>query len=423
MTIEHILSTTAAELADGRVLVISSRGQDLPPSAELWDPATNAWTTIDGPGSARTGFGMVALQDGRALVIGGLNEGGTESGLSYSSAVVFDPAIGVWTKVGLMHQARTAPSAVVLADGRVLVAGGYFNTGFEAGGAIELAAYTAGPPIDPEPSPPPPGDATDPAHGHALATAEIFDPQTGEWSTTGPMAYARAGAAATRLADGRVLIFGDKSGVTRVHPDAYVTAELYDPATGRFTMAGSLPRIDRAAIEALGVRLPDDEGEPNATETLIALPDRGAVLVGSSRYWKHQASLSRTLRFDPDAETWRAIGQPCAWSGTVHQPPVSLTPGVCRERELVAGPANGRILAVGGHDMVGEGYAPPTADARLLDPVTGGWTATASMPRAWEFGGTAVALRDGSVLVFGGSLHSADPGAYDPEVVRWIPSP
>ena len=45
-----------------------------------------------------------------------------------------------------------------------------------------------------------------------MATAELFDPTTGSWSQTGPMTYARIGAAAVTLADGRVLVFGSHGG-------------------------------------------------------------------------------------------------------------------------------------------------------------------------------------------------------------------
>ena len=89
---------------------------------ELWDPSTGSWRRADALDKFRTEFALVALQDGRALVIGGRNT--TDE--SFSSAWAFDPDTEHWSKVGLMGTARAAPSVAVLRDGRVLVAGGYF---------------------------------------------------------------------------------------------------------------------------------------------------------------------------------------------------------------------------------------------------------------------------------------------------------
>ena len=73
-----------------------------------------------------------------------------------------------------------------------------------------------------------------------LATAEIYDPASGKFTLTGSMTGPRVFHASVRLTDGRVLIMGgvDFSGST---PDPLSSAELYDPATGTFTPTGSLP--------------------------------------------------------------------------------------------------------------------------------------------------------------------------------------
>src|SRR5262252_9930424 len=61
---------------------------------------------------------------------------------------------------------------------------------------------------------------------------QIWDPVTRAWSATAPAAYARYGAAAALLADGRVLVTGGQASLT--------TGEVYDPVTNRWTLTGNL---------------------------------------------------------------------------------------------------------------------------------------------------------------------------------------
>ena len=110
------LLTTAITLADGRVLVL---GSDPP---QLFDPATNSFSTT-GSLSATGLYGMdlysaTLLTDGRVLVAGGMGDGRT------AAAVLYDPKTGTFTTTGSMNDARDAHAAVLLANGRVLVLGG-----------------------------------------------------------------------------------------------------------------------------------------------------------------------------------------------------------------------------------------------------------------------------------------------------------
>lgn len=102
----------AVRLADGRVLTIA----DSAPRTEIYNPATNTWST--GPDMPDSSYDQAAigLSDGSALVTGG----------AIASIKRFNN--GVWSIVGHTAGERSAPSLALLSDGRVLIAGGYFTS-------------------------------------------------------------------------------------------------------------------------------------------------------------------------------------------------------------------------------------------------------------------------------------------------------
>ena len=380
----------AVAFADGSLLVV---GNDQ--GTELWDPETGTWTTVAWIGKPRTNFALVRLHDGRAMVIGGMNA----IDQSYLSTLVFDPAApdAGWVMVDdLLNTARTDPAAVVLADGRVLVAGGYFRTAPEyargdSSGTV-LAAYRG-----------PVADVAPENVGAAMATAELWDPATGEWTQTGPMTYARYGAAATLLADGRVLVVGSRcTGEVTVDWAACSTAELYDPATGRFSLTGGMPDLDLSGVDLPPGFSPTRDYSPFSMGSLMPLPDGGAVLIGKSGWAKMAGHTIRSLRYDAADGTWRQIGKLYLshWNPMAEPPEEWETLDVLpRLGPMVAALPDGRILVAGGDGM---GWSPNTSPtAELYEPTTDTWSALPPMPQA-RAAGAAVTLPDGSVMLVGG---------------------
>jgi energy-converting hydrogenase Eha subunit H len=73
----------------------------------------------------RTFHEATLLADGRVLVTGGDPDGWIYRGPFLASAELYDPKTGTFSPTGAMAQARTSQSATLLADGRVMVAGGF----------------------------------------------------------------------------------------------------------------------------------------------------------------------------------------------------------------------------------------------------------------------------------------------------------
>jgi len=181
-------------LGDGKVLVLGG-------DTQLYDPATGKFTRTGDPEEFQSEGAAVLLHDGRVLYIGAAAEGEFYG----AKCELYDPATGKFSPTGSMSAQKAQFTATVLRDGRVLVAGG---TNEDQGG------------------------------GGAFSSAELYNPMTGKWAKTGSMKAPRYRATATLLSSGKVLIAGGDDDEADDSP--VVTAELYDPATGRFTKTGSM---------------------------------------------------------------------------------------------------------------------------------------------------------------------------------------
>ncbi len=177
---------TATLLPNGKVLVA---GGDTVggATAEIYDPSAGSWSTTGSMHQGRFSFTATLLPNGKVLVAGGHDSNGTLQ----NSAETYDPATGIWNTTGSMSVPRIAHTATLLPNGKLLVAGGYGR--FSC--VISMRIVMVGEPY---------------ILIAQLNTdaAELYDPATGIWTTTGSMSVPRSAHTATLLPNGKVLVAG-----------------------------------------------------------------------------------------------------------------------------------------------------------------------------------------------------------------------
>ena len=322
-----VIDGPAVTLNDGRVLVVGgmvarSDGMKLKTNvAEIYDPSTNKFTATGSMAEPRFRHTATLLADGRVLVTGGadLSDGFDNQ----ATAEIYNPTTGKFTATGSMLQGRAEHTATLLPDGRVLVAGGF-------------------------------GGGT-----NARATAEIYDPSTGHFTATGSMAVTREYHTATLLPNGLVLVAGGLNDGGAVSPSSGVmaSAELYDPATGRFTPTGSM----NAAREW----------------HMATLLPNGLVLVAGGAVSNPPTTLASAELYDPATGQFSSTG-----SMQVARSRATMT-------VLTGQIANGAVLVAGGDGLT---------TSELYYPSTGKFGAKATMLGQVS---AAAALSGGRVLLLG----------------------
>ncbi len=284
-------------------------------------------------GTTRLDQTATVLNNGLVLIAGGFKGWNFDPSSSLSSAELYNPATGTFTHTGSLSTARSNHTATLLNNGTVLIVGG--------AGCCDT-------------------------HSQSLASAELYNPATGNFSyTTGSLNTARDRHTATLLNNGMVLITsGEDNG------EDLASAELYDPATGTFTPTGSM---NTARQEAMATLLND-----------------GMVLVaGGETFW--------TGGFIASAELYNpATGTFTYTTGNMNSGRAEFTATLLN---------NGMVLMAGGFW--------DNNSAELYDPASGTFTPTGSMNTSREEQ-RATLLNNGMVLVAGGYTALASAELYDP---------
>lgn len=319
-------------------------------------------------------------------------------------------AINTWTPTADMATPRAAACSVLLPDGRVLVSGGDGANG--AVNQVELyatdGAFTAAAPMAQARSGAACAVMTDgrvfmsggSAAGSALDTAEIFDPASGEWSSAGSMSSARTGHTATVTPWGAVLLVGGDSGGI---------VELYRPSINRFLTVGQLssPRTDYAIAVLPNQKLVVIAGGSKGSLTLDSVDiydgSRDMIVPGGTmavarRNFIAAPLLDGTVLFaggysnDGTALASAEIFDPGAGTSL---PGPDMTQARAEHRGYTL-PNNGAVLLIGGtngRDML--------TSSEVYTPWTGKFTTTGSLHTA-RTSETASILRRGGLLVAGG---------------------
>ena len=198
-----VFSVTPITVPDGRVFVAGADA-DSAGTAEIYDPTKGSFSAT-GRMAVQSLDTAVLLHDGRVLVLGGHWPGGDGNG----SADLYDPTTNSFGPAGTMTSPRFGQSATVMADGRVLVAGGADDASAEV-----YTPPAPGATITPSPSPTP--DL--PAEIAGLPVTNIPANQiqrSGTVATTafGPLVY---GIASKGKGTAEVTVSNLSTGTTRV---------------------------------------------------------------------------------------------------------------------------------------------------------------------------------------------------------------
>lgn len=195
----------------------------------------------------------------------------------------------------------------------------------------------------------------------AAATAEIYDPLTGQWSRAASMGVPRWGHSATLLTDGRVLVVGGLA-----EDDTTPTAELYDPLTDSWRAAAT-------------------PANPYRFQTATLLTD-GRVLVAGGN------GALTALQFMPPADGASDAAE-IYDPATDHWMTVEKLP-VARKEHVAALLPDGRVMVLGGRmggnktDISGRNtQRAPLSTTAIFDPATNRWEAGPEAP-----------IKDGSTL-------------------------
>jgi len=304
------------------------------------------WRRDTSMGSERVMHAAVVLADGRVLVAGGNR-----------TPEIYDPVCRRWSRTGPIAGRFYFAHGVLLDDGRVLIVGSTPDDPVNAelydpvSNTWKVTGQMGRPRTFHSIRELPDGRVMA-AGGHfwdpsgnmqGVLEAEVFDPETETWTDVGTLTSAALLPGLTMLEDGRVLVTGDQD------------VQIFDPVSGMWTRTDDLTFVREYHVAA-------------------ALDD-GRVLVAGG-FISPAAEI-----FDPVTETWSLTNPMTGFR---------LAPAVWVD-------SSDRVYLVGGFDR----YSNVIDTAEMYDPGSGTWTRVATMSRPRLAHG-ASHLPDGTLLITGG---------------------
>ncbi len=298
--------------------------------AEVYDPASGTWAAAGSLDAGRTGHTATVLPDGTVLVVGGWSDPDTVQPVA--STERFDPREGTWVAGPPLHDARTAHTAALLADGSVMVAGG--------------STYNGG-------------------NGAPIASVEVLRPGAASWIMAAPMLEARAAHTATVLPDGDILVvggIGSETDETGPMNTTLASAEIWEPSDAVWTATSGLDdgRAKHAATMLLdGTVLVSRMGQQGtaviydpSSGTFAPTDDMQHARFGSTSTRLESGEVLVVGGYGPDElETGRSaeVYDPvtASWSPTVAM-------ADARSGHTATRLADGVVLVVGGQNPGGE---------------------------------------------------------------------
>ena len=242
-------------VVNGRIYAIggennSAAGPNVLSVNEVYDPATNTWTTKEPMPTARHSFGIAVYQNKIYCIGGSLN------GPYLAVNEVYDPATDSWETKTSMSTARAALSANTV-NGKIYLMGG------------------------------------DPAN----TTNEAYDPVTDSWSTKAQIPTS-AVYSQSAVVDNKIYLIGGLSSRS--------SNQIYDPETDTWTSGTPIPAgiAEGAAVATIGVNAPVRiyvmGGETiyvRNGHTFGNVTDLNQVYDPESNTWSTGAPLPTELRF------------------------------------------------------------------------------------------------------------------------------